>query len=41
MMKFCSGGEWVWAWGDTWVIAGKFWNGPQMGDVEVVLVGKF
>ena len=23
------------------MIAGNFWNGPQLGNVEVVLVGKF
>ena len=23
------------------MIAGKFWNGPELGDVEGILVGKF
>ena len=40
-MEFCSGGECVWAWGGPWVVAGNFLNGPQLGDVKVVLVGKF
>ena len=28
MVECFSGGEWVRAWGDTWVIDRKFWNGP-------------
>ena len=41
VMEFCSGCEWVWARGDPWVIAGKFWNGPELGDVEGILVRNF
>ena len=35
------GCEWVRARGDSGLIAWTFLNGPELGDVEGILVGKF
>ena len=39
-MEFFPDCEWVWDWGDPCVIYGKFWNEPQLDNVEVVSNGK-
>ena len=40
VMEFFLGFERIRAQGDRGVIAWKFWNGPELGDVEGILVRK-